>query len=48
MADPSDVKRAPVRTNRYGLIVAALLIAALVAYGIYFMMIPAPLPPGAH
>lgn len=48
MVDPSEVKRAPVRTNRFGMIAAAVLIAALIAYAIYFVMIPAPLPSGAH
>lgn len=42
---PIDHKPSPVRTNRYGFIVAGLLIAALVAYTIYFVLIPAPLPP---
>ena len=48
MVDPSKVQRAPVRTNRFGLIAAAILIAALIAYAIYFVMVPAPLPPGTH
>jgi hypothetical protein len=42
---PGDMKPAPVRTNRYGLIAAALLIAALVAFAIYFILIPSPVPP---
>lgn len=48
MVDPSQVKRAPVRTNRFGLIAAAVLIAALIAYAVYFVMVPTPLPSGAH
>lgn len=42
---PIDHKPSPVRTNRYGLIVGGLLVAALIAYTIYFVSIPAPLPP---
>ncbi|MBX9933875.1 MAG: hypothetical protein K2Y56_20525 [Methylobacterium sp.] len=42
---PVDDKPSPVRTNRYGLIAAGLLFLALVAYTIYFVSIPAPLPP---
>lgn len=42
---PSDMKPAPVRTNRYGIIAAVLLFAALVAFAIYFVLIPSPLPP---
>ena len=42
---PGDIKPAPVRTNRYGIIAAALLLAALVVFGIYFVLIPSPLPP---
>ena len=40
-----DDKPSPVRTNRFGLIAAGLLVLALVAYTIYFVSIPAPLPP---
>ncbi|MCJ2099845.1 hypothetical protein [Methylobacterium sp. E-046] len=42
---PGDMKPAPVRTNRYGLIAAALLFAALAAFAIYFFLIPSRLPP---
>jgi|FEC22Drversion2_1045045.scaffolds.fasta_scaffold01136_14 hypothetical protein len=42
---PGDMKPAPVRTNRYGIIAAVLLFAALVAFAIYFILIPSPLPP---
>jgi hypothetical protein len=42
---PGDMKPAPVRTNRYGIIAAVLLFVALVAFGIYFVLIPSPLPP---
>ncbi len=48
MADPYNQKPAPVRTNRFGLIAAALLFLALVAFTIYFVMIPAPIPPTAR
>lgn len=49
MVDPLNTRKpAPVRTNRFGLIAAAVLIAALVAYTIYFVAIPSPLPPTAH
>jgi hypothetical protein len=42
---PGDMKPAPVRTNRYGIIAAVLLFAALLAFGVYFVLIPSPLPP---
>jgi hypothetical protein len=42
---PIDHRPSPVRTNRFGMIAAALMFAALVAYAIYFVMITAPLPP---
>lgn len=42
---PGDMKPAPVRTNRYGMIAAALLFTALAAFAIYFFLVPAPLPP---
>ena len=42
--NPLD-KPAPIKTNRFGFIAAALLFAALVAFTIYFVLIPAPLPP---
>jgi hypothetical protein len=42
---PGDMKPAPVRTNRYGIIAAVLLFAALVAFAVYFVLIPSPLPP---
>jgi hypothetical protein len=42
---PGDMKPAPVRTNRYGIIAAVLLFAALVVFGVYFVLIPSPLPP---
>jgi hypothetical protein len=42
---PIDHKPNPVRTNRFGWIAAGLLVAALIAYTIYFVMIPSPLPP---
>ena len=48
MVDPYDQKPAPVRTNRFGLIVAVLLAAVLVAFTIYFVMIPSPIPPTAR
>ena len=47
MATPTD-KPAPVKTNRFGLIAAAVLVAALIAFTIYFVMIPSPLPPQAR
>jgi hypothetical protein len=43
--DPIDEKPSPVKTNRFGLIAAAILFAALAAYAIYFVSIPSPLPP---
>jgi hypothetical protein len=42
---PGDMKPAPVRTNRFGIIAAVLLAVALVAFAIYFVLIPSPLPP---
>lgn len=48
MALPKDEKPAPVRTNRFGLIAAAILFAALVAYTIYFLTVPATPPPTPH
>ena len=47
MVAPNDMNKKPAsqRTNRFGLIAAALLFAALIAYGIYFVMIPSPMPP---
>jgi hypothetical protein len=42
---PGDMKPALVRTNRYGIIAAVLLFAALVAFAVYFVLIPSPLPP---
>ena len=43
--DPIDETPSPVKTNRFGLIAAVILFAALVAYAIYFVSIPSPLPP---
>lgn len=43
--NPIDEKPSPVKTNRFGMIAAAILLAALVAYAIYFVSIPSPLPP---
>ena len=43
--NPIDEKPSPVKTNRFGMIAAAILFAALVAYAIYFVSIPSPLPP---
>ncbi len=45
MALPKDEKPAPVRTNRFGLIAAAILFAALAAYTLYFLAVPATPPP---
>jgi hypothetical protein len=45
---PSDEQPAPVKTNRSGYIAAAVLFAALVAFEIYFVTIPSPLPPQAR
>ncbi|MBO1019221.1 MULTISPECIES: hypothetical protein [unclassified Methylobacterium] len=42
---PIDKKPSPVKSNRFGLIAAGILFAALVAYAIYFISIPSPLPP---
>ena len=43
--EPVDKKPSPVKTNRFGMIAAAALIAALTLYAIYFLSIPSPLPP---
>jgi hypothetical protein len=42
---PDDMKPAPVRTNRFGIMAAVLLFAVLAAFALYFFLIPAPLPP---
>jgi hypothetical protein len=42
---PIDKKPSPVKTNRFGMIAAAALFAALTLYAIYFLSIPSPLPP---
>jgi hypothetical protein len=46
--NPENQRPASQRTNRFGLIAAAVLVAALVAFTIYFVMIPSPLPPQAR
>jgi hypothetical protein len=43
--EPINRKPSPVKTNRFGMIVAAALLAATTLYAIYYTFIPSPLPP---